>query len=68
LTLYEEQPEAATRTLKGGSVGIAVLSAGSALLATSGYAWDPWQSVTWNERKKAGFDDLATTMQELSAR
>jgi hypothetical protein len=67
LTLYEEQPEAATTTLTGGRVGIAVLSAGSALLATSGYAWEPWQSVAWNERKKAGFDDLATALQELSA-
>jgi hypothetical protein len=67
VTLYEEQPDAATTTLKGGRVGIAVLSDGSDLLATSGYAWDPWQSVAWNERKKAGFDDLATTMQELSA-
>ena len=67
LTLYEEQPKAAATTLKGGRVGIAVLSDGSDLLTTSGYAWEPWQRVAWNERKKAGFDDLASTMRELSA-
>jgi hypothetical protein len=67
LLLYEVHPKGPTTTLKGGRVGIAVLSDGSALLKTSGYAWDPWQRVAWNERKKAGFDDLASTMRELSA-
>jgi hypothetical protein len=67
LMLLEVHPNGAATTLRGGRVGIAVLSEGSALLPTSGYAWDPWQSVAWNERKKAGFDDLASTMQELSA-
>jgi hypothetical protein len=67
LMLVEEHPEAVTTTLKGGRVGIAVLSdGGTALLTTSGYTWDPWQSVAWNERKKAGFDDLAGTMRKLS--
>jgi hypothetical protein len=66
LMLVEAHPEAVTTTLKGGRVGIAVLSDGDALLTTSGYTWDPWQSVAWNERKKAGFDDLASTMRKLS--
>ena len=26
-----------------------------------------WQAVTWNERKKAGFDWLASTTRELDA-
>lgn len=52
---------------RGGRVGIAVLSDGSDLLTTRGYVWDPWQSVQWNERRKAGFDVLASTMRELSA-
>jgi hypothetical protein len=60
-------PKGVITTMKGGRVGIAVLSDGSALLTTSGYAWEPWQRVAWNERKKAGFDDLASTMRELSA-
>jgi hypothetical protein len=66
LKLYEEHPKEATTTIEGGRVGIAVLSDGSALLTTSGYAWDAWQAVTWNERRKAGFDGLASTMRELS--
>jgi hypothetical protein len=43
-----------------------VLSEDAPLLTTSGYGWDRWQRVTWNERRKAGFDDLASTMRELS--
>ena len=41
---------------------------GSPLVTTSGYAWAPWQAVTWNERKKAGFDELANTMRGLDAK
>lgn len=53
-------------TIKAERVGIAVATEGS-LLQTSGYAWDPWQSVTWHERRKACFDDLGGTMRRLSA-
>jgi hypothetical protein len=67
LTLYEEPPEGATQTLEAGRIGIVVVSEGTAPLSTSGYAWEPWQSVTWHERRKAGFDELADTMRELSA-
>lgn len=67
LALLDAHPKGPATTSKGGRVGIAVLSAGSPLLTTSGYAWEPWQSVEWNERKKAGFAGLASTMQELSA-
>jgi hypothetical protein len=66
LTLYDEQPDGPTRTLEAGRLGIAVL-AGGELLETTGYAWDPWQRVTWHERRKEGFSDLADTMRELSA-
>jgi hypothetical protein len=65
LTLYVEHPKAATSTIKAERVGIAVATEGS-LLQTSGYTWDPWQNVTWHERRKAGFD-LAHTMRRLSA-
>jgi hypothetical protein len=64
--LFEEHPQGPTTTLAAGRVGIGVLSEGTPLLATSGYAWERWQRVTWNERRKAGFDDLASTMRELS--
>lgn len=66
LTLYEEHPKAATSTIEARRVGIAVFTNGS-LLRTNGYAWEPWQRVTWHERRKAGFDELASTMRRLSA-
>jgi hypothetical protein len=66
LTLYVEHPKAATSTTKAERVGIAVATEGS-LLQTSGYAWEPWQRITWHERRKAGFDDLSDTMRRLSA-
>jgi hypothetical protein len=67
LTLYDEQPGGATRTLAADRLGIAVQAGDETLLETSGYGWEPWQGVTWHERRKAGFDDLARTMRELSA-
>ena len=66
LTLYDEQPQGPTRTLETDRIGIAVQSGDAPLLATNGYAWEPWQRVTWHERRKRGFDELADTMRELS--
>ena len=45
-----------TRTV--GRVGIDV-AAGAQRLRTSGYAWSPWQTVQWHERRKAGWPILA---------
>ena len=67
LKLFEAQPDEAVRTLDVERIGIAVIAAGGELLTTSGYAWEPWQSVTWHERPKAGLDGLADTFRELSA-
>jgi hypothetical protein len=67
LKLFEAHAHGATTMLDGGRVGIAVLSEAAPLLTTSGYAWERWQRVTWNERRKAGFDNLAKTMRELSS-
>jgi len=67
LKLIDEQPQAPTRTLSAGRLGIAALADGDELLKTAGYGWEPWQEVTWHERRKQGFDDLASTMRELSA-
>ena len=66
LALYEQKPNGEVQTIKAGRVGIAVVSEGSAPLSTTGYAWEAWQAVTWHERRKAGFDELANTMRELS--
>jgi hypothetical protein len=65
VTLYVAHPGTRATTIKGGRVGIAVLSDGSPLLKTRGYAWKPWQRVSWRERKKAGFSQLASTMRKL---
>jgi hypothetical protein len=67
LKLYDEQPTGETKTLDAGRIGIAVLSDGAQLLETTGYAWEPWQQVSWHERRKAGFDGLGDAMRELSA-
>src|SRR5207253_2925893 len=55
LRVFVEHPKGAAAKGGAGRVGIAVISEGSRLLTTSGYAWEPWQEVAWNERKKAGF-------------
>jgi hypothetical protein len=67
LLLFDEHPDPPTGTVEADRIGIAVATEGAAPLSTSGYGWDPWQSVTWHERRKAGFDELADTMRELSA-
>jgi hypothetical protein len=66
LELFDAQPTGPVRTLDVERIGIAVIAEGGELLTTSGYAWEPWQRVTWHERRKAGFDDLGATMRELS--
>ncbi len=44
-------------------VGIVVDVAG-ATTQTAGYAWEPWQSVTWHQRPKANLDLLTATAEE----
>ncbi len=66
LTMFEEHPNGPVTTLRGGRVGIGVLSDGTAPLPTGSFTWSRWQQAAWNERKKAGFDGLAHTMRALS--
>jgi hypothetical protein len=42
-----------------------VAAGDGALLETSGYAWEPWQRVSWHERRKAGIEELGTATGEL---
>ena len=65
--LYVQHPSGGVDTLETDRVGIAV-HAGGALLATTGYAWDPWNRVEWHERRKAGFENVAEAMRELCER
>jgi hypothetical protein len=48
-----------------GRVGLDV-AVGSEVATTSGYAWDPWQTVTWHERQKAGIAALAAAVGDVS--
>jgi hypothetical protein len=66
LKLFDVKPEGPVGTLDAERIGIAVIAADGELLTTTGYAWEPWQSVTWHERPKAGLDDFGETMRELS--
>jgi hypothetical protein len=66
LKLFDAKPTGPVGTLDVKRIGIAVIAEGGELVTTSGYAWEPWQRVTWHERPKAGFDDLGATMRELS--
>jgi hypothetical protein len=45
-------------TQRVGKLGIAIAS-GRKLVTTRGYAWRDWNSVRWQERRKAGFGTVA---------
>jgi len=46
-----------------GRVGLQV-AAGGEVAETAGYAWDPWQTVTWRERRKAGIGVFAAAVRD----
>ncbi len=46
-------------------VGLTV-AVGSELATTTGYAWDPWQTVAWHERPKAGIAAFAAAVVDVS--
>jgi len=66
LQLYDAKRDGSVGRLDARRIGIAVADADGQLLTTTGYAWEPWQRVTWHERRKAGFDELGAAMRELS--
>jgi len=45
-------------------VGLEV-AVGSELATTTGYAWDPWQTVAWHERQKAGIAAFAAAVADV---
>jgi hypothetical protein len=65
LKLYEARPDGSIGTIDARRIGVAVAAGDGALLETSGYAWEPWQGVSWHERRKAGFEELGTATGEL---
>jgi hypothetical protein len=52
----------------GARVGIEAFDAAGASIgaASPGYGWEPWQGVTWHERRKAGWSTLRAAFAEAS--
>jgi hypothetical protein len=48
-----------------GRVGLEV-AVGNEVATTSGYAWEPWQTVAWHERPKAGSAAFAAAVRDVS--
>ena len=46
-----------------GLVGLEV-AVGREVATTSGYEWDPWQTVAWHERQKAGIGVFAAAVRD----
>ncbi|HEX5617042.1 MAG TPA: hypothetical protein VFX51_01405 [Solirubrobacteraceae bacterium] len=67
LKLFVEHPDEPTSTKPAGPIQAAVVMGEDPLLTTARYGWEPWNEVAWHERRKAGFDDLADTLRDLSA-
>jgi hypothetical protein len=57
-----EHPEAPTSTEDALPIRVAVVAGDDPVLVATPYAWDPWQAVTWHERRKARSDELARAM------
>jgi hypothetical protein len=65
--LFAEHPVRPTSTEDALPIRVAVVAGDAPVLVTAPYSWDPWQQVSWHERRKAGSDELARAMRELSA-
>jgi hypothetical protein len=65
--LFVEHPEAATSTEDALPIRVAVVAGDEPVLITAPYSWDPWHEITWHERRKAGSDELARAMRDVSA-
>jgi len=64
--VYVPHPDGMFTTQRTGRVGIVVAAAGQTL-ASDGYDWAQWNSVTWHERPKAGWPAIAAAMHQTSA-
>jgi hypothetical protein len=52
-------------TEAAGPIGISVVDGGH-VTATSGFSWKPWNSVTWHERRKAGWGEIRAAVADVS--
>lgn len=64
LQAYRVSPDGSVTTETVDRVGIVVV-AESEVHSTDGYGWEPWQSVTWHERPKAGIEALSRVVETL---
>jgi hypothetical protein len=57
--------DGAVTTSLASRVGLEV-AVGREVSPTSGYSWDPWQTVAWHERQKAGVAEFAAAVRDVS--
>ena len=60
-------PDGSLTTETVARVGIDI-AVGSQLYHTKGYAWDPWQKVSWHERLKAGVQQYEQALLDVTSR
>lgn len=65
LRLLQPRRDGSMSTVRATRVGIAV-TAGPQRRATRGFAWLPWNRVTWHERRKAGWEILGHAFESAS--
>ena len=65
LQAYRIDADGAVSTEVVDHIGITVAHAGD-VHETGGYVWEPWQSPSWHERRKAGSDVLAAAFERAN--
>jgi hypothetical protein len=65
--LYDQHEDGRVSTDDAGPIRVATIAGDEPLLTAAPYDWEPWQQVSSHERRKAGFDDLASTFRDVSA-
>ncbi len=65
LRAYVISPDGAIATATVDRVGITIAVGGIAF-ETAGYAWEPWQTVTWNQRVKDGAAVFSTAVRSAN--
>ena len=66
LKLVVEHPAGEAETTDALPVRTGIVAGDDPVLVSSAYEWEPWDTVSWHERRKSGFDDLGAAMRELS--
>ncbi len=59
--VWQTHPDGTLTSRTVGPLGIAVVQGGTTA-ASAHYSWDGWNKVTWHERRKAGWNTVATAL------